>query len=82
MLGEEQLGHLHLRHRAVRAAPSHLLTLLDGSLHHPAERESAEIRIRVEVGDPSLQGRSEGEARRRHMGEHRLEERAQVAGRL
>ena len=77
-LGHQQLGDLDAMHRAVAAAPGDLLTLADRPVVDPAQREPAEERRRVEVGDVRLQ-RHLGVVRRcRHRLEDGPEERLEV----
>ena len=54
-LGHVELGHLGALDRAVGAAPGDLLALADRAVAHPADREPADVRRRVEVRDERLQ---------------------------
>ena len=67
LFGQEQFDDLGALDRAVGAAPCDLLALFDLALDHSAQRQAAQVRVGVEVGDPCLQrgARRVGRARDR-----------------
>ena len=76
-VGHQQLGDLDPLDGAVGAAPGDGLALADRALVHPAQRQPAEVRRGVEVGDVRLQRRAVVVRRRRD----RVEDRARTAAR-
>ena len=79
-LGDQQLGDPHVLGLAVALHPRDGLALLQGALVHAHQRETAQERRGVEVGDVRLQRRALGVGRRRDRVEDRLEERLEVGG--
>ena len=77
-LGDEELGDLDVLDRAVALHPRDLLALLQGALVDADQREPAEERRGVEVGDVGLQRRALGVRRGRDRLEDRLEQRLEV----
>ena len=77
-LGDQQLGDLDVLGRAVALHPRDLLALLQRALLDPHEREAAEERAGVEVGDVRLQRRVGVVRRSRDRLEDGLEQRLEV----
>ena len=78
-LGDEELGDLDVLDRAVALHPGDVLALLQGALVDADQREPAEERRGVEVGDVGLQRRALVVRRRRDRLEDRLEQRLEVS---
>ena len=79
-LGDEQLGDLDVLRAAVPPQPGHLLALAQRALVDAHQREPAEERAGVEVGDVGLQRRALGVRRGRDGLDDRAEQRLEVGG--
>ena len=77
LLGDEELGDLGPLGGAVRPAPGHGLALADVAVDHPAQRDAAQVRRRVEVRDQRLERRVGVVGRRGDALEQEVEERLQ-----
>ncbi len=77
-----ELGHLRLLHGRVQLHDRHGVADLDAPVEDAADRDAAEIIVRIEVGDEQLQRRLGIAARRRHVLDHRIEQGTQVHARL
>ena len=79
-LGDQELGDLHVLLRAVALHPGDGLVLPQGALVHAHQREPAEERAGVEVGDVCLQGLALGVDGSRDGLQDRAEQRLEVRG--
>jgi hypothetical protein len=77
-VGDEQIADSHSLYRAVGAAPGDLLAASDDAVAHARDRDAAQIRGGVEVGDQRLQRVPLLVLRRRDVLDDQVQQRSEV----